>query len=262
MADNYRKDPEAVSRLTPEQYRVTQESATEPPFRLFLGMQDLIRKFPGVVSTRVGYTGGDVQNATYSNHKGHAEASRSSTTRPRPPTGTCWSSSTPPACSPARSSPRSPRSPPPARSGRPSPSTRTTWSTTLTATPATTPPRLGAPAPDRRQSSGPFALTGASPPSWSLTRRAVAPHPPVGEGILSLDRGTGSRSPWLAAYPAQFDSTVGIQDREGPGRHSDSRVIRPSLRRAASRTGQSPQARLRGGSLAPVGGLVSPPQCG
>jgi peptide-methionine (R)-S-oxide reductase len=33
MADNYRKDPEAVSRLTPEQYRVTQESATEPPFR-------------------------------------------------------------------------------------------------------------------------------------------------------------------------------------------------------------------------------------
>jgi methionine-R-sulfoxide reductase len=33
MADDYRKDPEAVSRLTPEQYRVTQESATEPPFR-------------------------------------------------------------------------------------------------------------------------------------------------------------------------------------------------------------------------------------
>ncbi|MGD0247296.1 MAG: peptide-methionine (R)-S-oxide reductase MsrB, partial [Streptosporangiaceae bacterium] len=31
--DNYRKDPEAVSRLTPEQYRVTQKSATEPPFR-------------------------------------------------------------------------------------------------------------------------------------------------------------------------------------------------------------------------------------
>ena len=33
MSDNYRKDPEAVSRLTPEQYRVTQKSATEPPFR-------------------------------------------------------------------------------------------------------------------------------------------------------------------------------------------------------------------------------------
>ncbi len=33
MPDNYRKDPEAVSRLTPEQYQVTQEAATEPPFR-------------------------------------------------------------------------------------------------------------------------------------------------------------------------------------------------------------------------------------
>ena len=40
----------------------------------FWGMQDLIRKLPGVVSTRVGYTGGDVPNATYRNHHGHAEA--------------------------------------------------------------------------------------------------------------------------------------------------------------------------------------------
>jgi peptide-methionine (S)-S-oxide reductase len=40
----------------------------------FWGMQDLIRKRPGVVSTRVGYTGGDVANATYRNHRGHAEA--------------------------------------------------------------------------------------------------------------------------------------------------------------------------------------------
>jgi peptide-methionine (S)-S-oxide reductase len=40
----------------------------------FWGMQDLIRKRPGVVSTRVGYTGGDVPNATYRNHNGHAEA--------------------------------------------------------------------------------------------------------------------------------------------------------------------------------------------
>ncbi|TNM66700.1 peptide-methionine (S)-S-oxide reductase MsrA [Aliirhizobium smilacinae] len=40
----------------------------------FWGMQDLIRKRPGVVSTRVGYTGGTVQNATYRNHEGHAEA--------------------------------------------------------------------------------------------------------------------------------------------------------------------------------------------
>ena len=40
----------------------------------FWGMQDLIRKKPGVVSTRVGYTGGDVANATYRNHGTHAEA--------------------------------------------------------------------------------------------------------------------------------------------------------------------------------------------
>jgi peptide-methionine (S)-S-oxide reductase len=37
-------------------------------------MQDLIRRFPGVVSTRVGYSGGDVPNATYRNHGAHAEA--------------------------------------------------------------------------------------------------------------------------------------------------------------------------------------------
>src|SRR6202142_1807741 len=40
----------------------------------FWGMQDLIRKMPGVISTRVGYTGGDVKNATYRNHGTHAEA--------------------------------------------------------------------------------------------------------------------------------------------------------------------------------------------
>ena len=71
----------------------------------FWGMQDLIRKRPGVLSTRVGYTGGDVANATYRNHGNHAEAieitfdpdqisstgtcssssSRSTTPRPRPP---------------------------------------------------------------------------------------------------------------------------------------------------------------------------------
>jgi len=39
----------------------------------FWGMQDLIRKMPGVVSTRVGYTGGDVENATYRHHGTHAE---------------------------------------------------------------------------------------------------------------------------------------------------------------------------------------------
>jgi len=40
----------------------------------FWGMQDLIRKLPGVVKTRVGYSGGDVPNATYRNHGTHAEA--------------------------------------------------------------------------------------------------------------------------------------------------------------------------------------------
>lgn len=40
----------------------------------FWGMQDLIRRMPGVVSTRVGYTGGDTPNATYRNHGNHAEA--------------------------------------------------------------------------------------------------------------------------------------------------------------------------------------------
>ncbi len=39
----------------------------------FWGMQDLIRKQPGIISTRVGYTGGDVENATYRNHGTHAE---------------------------------------------------------------------------------------------------------------------------------------------------------------------------------------------
>jgi peptide-methionine (S)-S-oxide reductase len=40
----------------------------------FWGMQDLFRRRPGVVSTRVGYSGGDVPNATYRNHGTHAEA--------------------------------------------------------------------------------------------------------------------------------------------------------------------------------------------
>jgi len=40
----------------------------------FWGMQDLIRRQPGVLSTRVGYSGGEVPNATYYNHGSHAEA--------------------------------------------------------------------------------------------------------------------------------------------------------------------------------------------
>ena len=40
----------------------------------FWGLQDLLRRYPGVIATRVGYTGGDVPNATYRNHGTHAEA--------------------------------------------------------------------------------------------------------------------------------------------------------------------------------------------
>src|SRR5260221_14061535 len=40
----------------------------------FWGMQDLIRRYDGVISPRVGYTGGNVPNATYRNHGTHAEA--------------------------------------------------------------------------------------------------------------------------------------------------------------------------------------------
>lgn len=40
----------------------------------FWGMQDLIRRLPGIISTRCGYSGGDVPNATYRNHGTHAEA--------------------------------------------------------------------------------------------------------------------------------------------------------------------------------------------
>ena len=40
----------------------------------FWGMEELVRQIPGVLETEVGYTGGDVPNATYENHTGHAEA--------------------------------------------------------------------------------------------------------------------------------------------------------------------------------------------
>ena len=40
----------------------------------FWGMEELVRQIPGVLETEVGYTGGDVPNATYERHNGHAEA--------------------------------------------------------------------------------------------------------------------------------------------------------------------------------------------
>jgi peptide-methionine (S)-S-oxide reductase len=40
----------------------------------FWGVQELLRTYPGVISTRVGYSGGEVDHATYRNHGSHAEA--------------------------------------------------------------------------------------------------------------------------------------------------------------------------------------------
>lgn len=90
MAAKKYSDDELKQRLTPLQYRVTRESGTEPPLGreaaarqvatlaggCFWGMQDLLRKQPGVIATEVGYTGGSIPNATYENHAGHAEAVR------------------------------------------------------------------------------------------------------------------------------------------------------------------------------------------
>jgi peptide-methionine (S)-S-oxide reductase len=47
----------------------------------FWGTQDLLRRYPDVISTRVGYTGGDVPNATYRKHGTHAEAIEISNSR-------------------------------------------------------------------------------------------------------------------------------------------------------------------------------------
>jgi peptide-methionine (S)-S-oxide reductase len=63
--------------LTPRGYSDRVTNTTEKAILAggcFWGMQDLFRKQPGVISTRVGYSGGDVPNATYRNHGTHAEA--------------------------------------------------------------------------------------------------------------------------------------------------------------------------------------------
>ena len=58
----------------------------------FWSMQELIHELPGVVSSRVGYTGGDTPNATYRNTARTPKPSRSSTTPPARTTAHCWSS--------------------------------------------------------------------------------------------------------------------------------------------------------------------------
>jgi peptide-methionine (S)-S-oxide reductase len=59
----------------------------------FWGMQHLLRRYLGVISTRAGYTGGDVLNATYRNHGTHAEAIEIILTRKSSVIGNSWSSS-------------------------------------------------------------------------------------------------------------------------------------------------------------------------
>ena len=68
----------SLEKTTNGDEKVNADSATREVAVLaggcFWGMQELIRDLPGVIDTRVGYTGGDVPNATYRNHGTHAEA--------------------------------------------------------------------------------------------------------------------------------------------------------------------------------------------
>jgi peptide-methionine (S)-S-oxide reductase len=67
----------AVAVLRSFQERVDMTTQTETAILAggcFWGMEQLLRRQPGVLSTRVGYTGGDVPNATYRDHGTHAEA--------------------------------------------------------------------------------------------------------------------------------------------------------------------------------------------
>jgi peptide-methionine (S)-S-oxide reductase len=72
-----RKTSQIVATRAPSRKEPDMTAATERAVLAggcFWGMQDLIRRMPGVISTRVGYTGGEVPNATYRNHGSHAEA--------------------------------------------------------------------------------------------------------------------------------------------------------------------------------------------
>jgi PmbA protein len=85
--------PDAGDRRCIDERRVATTEKAILAGGCFWGMQDLIRKRPGVLSTRVGYTGGDVANATYRNHGSTPRRSRSPSIHSRPPTESCSSSS-------------------------------------------------------------------------------------------------------------------------------------------------------------------------
>ena len=160
----------------------------------FWGMQDLLRRYPGVISTRVGYTGGEVPNATYRNHGNHAEAIEitfdpqtisyrkllefffqihdpSTLNRQGNDRGASYRSAIfytgdeqkriaefADAMLPAFGRARlSPRWDPPDRSGRPGPSIRIIWRNIRTATPVTSFGRTG-----RCRTAAEKAETGAS----------------------------------------------------------------------------------------------------
>src|SRR5208282_2577325 len=76
-ARGVRRPPQAVRARQRDRERIMTTNQTEKAILAggcFWGVQDLVRKLPGVISTRVGYTGGDVPNATYRHHGTHAEA--------------------------------------------------------------------------------------------------------------------------------------------------------------------------------------------
>jgi peptide-methionine (S)-S-oxide reductase len=76
-ASLYVFDGAAGTMLAPNRRRPDMTVSTERAVLAggcFWGVQDLLRRYPGVISTRVGYTGGEVPNATYRNHGNHAEA--------------------------------------------------------------------------------------------------------------------------------------------------------------------------------------------
>lgn len=76
-SDSSPAETTADTTIDPHQGERSMSTATETAILAggcFWGMQELIRKRPGVISTRVGYSGGDVPNATYRHHGTHAEA--------------------------------------------------------------------------------------------------------------------------------------------------------------------------------------------